>query len=113
MFIDADWLFAAILVVEVFVFYYFYSHSSGVHAVYFTWFAWIIDVLAVLSGCVIMSMSIFAERHPYFFTETVPFFVILLVFITGSWQSSIHAVKLYLRLFDHKRIKQARARLSK
>src|SRR5438270_918220 len=98
MFIGADGLFAGILIFEVTVFYYFYSHGSGVHAVYFAWYAWIIDVLAVLSGCIIMAIAVFATHTPYFFTESVPHDFTILVFIMGSWQASIHAVKLYLRL---------------
>jgi hypothetical protein len=113
MFSSADWLMALILVVEVATFYYFYSHSSGVHAVYFTWFAWIIDVLAILSGCIIMSIAIFAERNPYFFSESVPFLFIVFIFVVGSWQASIHAVKLYLRLFDRERVRKIRAKYSK
>jgi hypothetical protein len=106
-----DWIFALILIFEVSVFYYFYSHGSGVSAVYFTWYAWIIDVLAILSGCIIMAVAIFADNTPYFFTEDVPRDFTILIFIMGSWQASIHAVKLYLRVFDHKRIKLKLARV--
>jgi hypothetical protein len=113
MFSSSDWLFAVLLIVEVTAFYYFYSHGAGVHAIYFTWFAWIIDVLAILSGCVIMSIAIFTEKNPYFFSGSVPFEFILAIYVTGSWQASIHAVKLYLRLFDHQRVKKMRAKYSK
>jgi hypothetical protein len=106
-----DWVFAAILIFEVAVFYYFYSHGSGASAVYFAWYAWIIDVLAILSGCVIMAIAVFAAHTPYFFTEDVPRDFTILIFIMGSWQASIHSVKLYLRVFDHKRIKLVRARI--
>ena len=113
MFTSTDWLFAVVLVAEVFAFYYFYSHGAGVHAVYFAWYAWIIDVLAILSGCIIMSTAIFAERTPYFFSESVPDSFIVFIFIVGSWQASIHAVKLYLRTFDRERVKRVRAKYSK
>jgi hypothetical protein len=112
MLTQADGLFAGILVAEVFIFYYFYSHGSGVRAVYFTWYAWIIDVLAILSGCIIMSMAIFSVRYPYFFSDSVPFLFVVFIFITGSWQASIHAVKLYLRVFDRERVRRVRAKLS-
>lgn len=111
--LDFEKVFSLILVVEVFFFYYFYSRSDGAQAVYFAWYAWIIDVLAILSGCIIMSMAIFAERNPYFFTETVPAAFIFYVFIVGSWQASIHAVKMYLRIFDRDRVKKVRARMVK
>jgi hypothetical protein len=112
-FADFDGVFALILIVEVAFFYYFYSRSDGAQAVYFAWYAWIIDVLAIMSGCVIMSMAIFAERTPYFFTDSVPPLFIIFIFIVGSWQASIHAVKLYLRMFDRERIKRVRAKLAK
>ena len=108
-----DWVFAFILIFEVAVFYYFYSHGSGASAVYFAWYAWIIDILAILSGCIVMSIAIFAANTPYFFTESIPQDFTILIFIMGSWQASIHAVKLYLRVFDHKRIKLVRSHLSK
>jgi hypothetical protein len=108
-----DWFFAAILIFEVAVFYYFYSHGAGVSAVYFAWYAWIIDLLAILSGCIVMAIAVFSANTPYFFAATVPDDFVTLVFIMGSWQASIHAVKLYLRVFDHKRMKLKRAYLAK
>ena len=113
MFTNSDWIFAIILILEVAAFYYFYSHSEGVRAIYFTWYAWIIDVLAIFSGCILMSMGIFAGQYPFFFSETIPQPFIMLIFIIGSWQASIHAVKLYLRTFDRERIRKIRAKLAK
>jgi hypothetical protein len=58
-----------------------------------------------------MAIAVFASNTPYFFADSIPNDFITLVFIMGSWQASIHSVKLYLRVFDHKRIKLKRARL--
>lgn len=105
-------LYAAILFTEIFFFYYFYSRHAGVHAIYFAWFAWIIDVLAILSGSIVMSISIFVAKNPTAFNFVVPFWFILLIYVMGSWQASIHAVKLFLRIFQHEHIRKAREQLA-
>lgn len=99
----ADTLFALILLGELAFFFYFYSARMGVHAIYFTWFAWIIDIFGILSGSIIMSIGIFTDKNPQLFNFKIPFLLVLALFIIGSWQASIHVVKLILRAFykDH------------
>ncbi|MBI5469781.1 hypothetical protein HY968_00455 [Candidatus Kaiserbacteria bacterium] len=92
-----DLLFVAILVGELVGFYFFYRSEHGYKAIYITWFAWMIDLLGIVSGTIIMSLSIFVEHHPTFFNFNIPTPLILLLFIQGSWQVSIHAVKWVLR----------------
>ena len=82
-------------------------------AVYFAWYAWIIDILAILSGCIIMSTAIFSVHYPFFFRDTVPFLFVVFIYVVGSWQASIHAVKLYLRTFDRERVKKVHAKYAK
>lgn len=87
----------AILVIEIVAFFFFYNHPHGRRAVYFSWYALVIDVLAILSGSVIMATSVYALHHPSLFTITVPEWMFWLVFIIGSWQATIHLVKILIR----------------
>lgn len=101
--------FIAILVVELVTFFFFYNHPHGRRAVYFAWYASVIDVLAIVSGSVIMGLTIFAMHHPSLFTFRVPDYIFLLVFIVGSWQAAIHFVKLCIRghtLWQKRKTKQ-------
>ena len=92
-----DFLFAIILICELVLFYRFYSSHHGKHAVYFTWYAWVIDALGIASGIIIMVLAIYIEHDPGAFTFRIPFAFNLLLFIQGSWQTSIHAVKWLIR----------------
>jgi hypothetical protein len=92
-----DLFFAAILIGELVGFYYFYRTEYGCKAIYITWFAWIIDALGIISGTIIMGVAVFIAHHQKLFEINIPFAFILLLFIQGSWQASIHAVKWIVR----------------
>lgn len=90
--------FLAIFAVQLVAFFFFYSHPHGRHAVYEAWYAWIIDLLAILSGAVIMGLSIYALHNPWIFNIDIPAWVFWITFIVGGWQAAIHAVKWFIRL---------------
>ena len=79
--------------------YLFYSSEYGCKAIYITWYAWIIDLLGVGSGCFLMWLSFFIGRHDELFNFEVPDLLLIVLFVVGSWQASIHAVKWTLRTF--------------
>jgi len=88
---------------ELYGFFRFYS-TAGTAAIYCSWYAFIIDTLAILSGTIIMSLAIFVEHRPELFNfEILPVHV-LVIFLLGSWQTSIHAIKLYLRNRRHRTV---------
>lgn len=89
--------FVFVLVVQIIAFFFFYNHPYGRHAVYDTWYAWIIDALAIMSGGVIMALSIYAITNPWIFTIDVPGWIFWFTFIVGGWQAAIHLVKWVVR----------------
>ena len=94
-----DPVFLFVLIFEVPTMFYFYRTEHGCRAVYEAWYAWIIDLLGVASGCFLMSLAIFIERHRELFNFDVPDLLLVILFVIGSWQASIHAVKWTLRTF--------------
>ncbi len=96
-----DTIFLLVLLFEVPAMFFFYRTDKGSRAVYVAWYAWIIDLLGVASGCFIMTLSIFIERHAELFNFEVPDYLLIILFIIGSWQASIHAVKWTLRTFPN------------
>jgi len=94
-------IFVAFLVVQLIAFFAFYRHPYGRRAVYDAWYAWIIDVLAIVSGTVIMFVSVYALYNPWIFTIPIPDITFFATFIVGSWQACIHAVKWFIRSFGH------------
>ncbi len=87
----------AVIVVQLVAFFFFYNHPHGRRAVYRTWYAWIIDVLAIMSGIIIMGLSVYALHNPWIFNITVPDAAFWTTFVVGGWQASIHAVKWVIR----------------
>lgn len=85
------------LLFELFLFNGFYRRREGRRAVYTAWYAWIIDVAAMFSGMAIMFVSLVCLYYPSIFTITVPRYLFYTLFIVGSWQFAIHAVKLVIR----------------
>lgn len=90
--------FIVVFLVQLVAFFFFYNHPHGRHAVYETWYAWIIDLLAILSGVVIMGLSFYALHNPWIFTIDIPERVFWVTFIVGGWQAAIHIVKWFIRL---------------
>ena len=101
-----DIICAAILIGELWAFYSFYSRSLGARAVYFSWFAWLIDAGAIISGSVIMYIAFFIHDNPAAFNFHVSFAFVLFVYLIGSWQASIHAVKMFLRTFKYEQVRR-------
>ena len=93
-----DLLFAAILIGELIGFYVFYKTENGCEAIYHAWYAPVIDILGIVSGSIIMLIALFAKNNPALFNFDISLSFIFLLFIMGSWQTSIHAVKGFLRL---------------
>lgn len=89
--------FLAVFIIEFLVFFLFYRRPEGRKAVYFSWYAWVIDALAIISGSMIMFLSVYALHHPWIFAVTIPQWIFWLAFIVGSWQAGIHAVKVWIR----------------
>jgi hypothetical protein len=84
------------LILQTLVFIKFYKTPEGHKAVYVSWYASIIDILAIVSGLFICYLGY------YFFNfenSDFPKVFFLLLFLSGSWQFSIHAAKMYLRKF--------------
>ena len=98
---SALFLFLAVIIVQMLGFFAFYRHPHGRHAVYDEWYAWIIDALAIVSGAIIMFVSVYALYNPWIFTITIPDITFLMTFAVGSWQACIHAVKWFIRYFGH------------
>lgn len=89
--------FVFVLVVQLIAFFFFYSHPHGRHAVYDAWYAWIIDLLAIVSGGIIMGLSVYVLYNPWVFTIDIPGWIFWITFIVGGWQAAIHAVKWFIR----------------
>lgn len=89
----------AILAFELAAFFFFYTHPHGRRAVYFSWYAWVIDVFAIASGLIIMGSSVYALHNPAIFTISVPREMLWILFVVGSWQATIHFVKVCIRTF--------------
>lgn len=89
--------FVFILVVQLVAFFFFYNQPYGRHAVYDAWYAWIIDLLAIVSGSVIMLLSVYALYNPWIFTIDIPDWTFWVTFIIGGWQAAIHLVKWVIR----------------
>ena len=94
-----DTIFLLVLLFEVPAMFFFYRTENGGRAVYVAWYAWIIDVLGVASGCFLMVLSIFIERNRELFNFEIYDALLVVLFVIGSWQASIHAVKWTLRTF--------------
>lgn len=90
--------FLSVFILQLIAFFFFYNHPHGRHAVYDAWYAWIIDALAILSGTVIMMLSIYCIYNPWIFNITIPSWVFWITFIIGGWQAGIHAVKWVIRM---------------
>jgi hypothetical protein len=94
-----DTIFLLVLLFEVPAMFYFYRTNDGSRAVYHAWYAWIIDLLGVASGCFLMILSIYTARHRELFLFEIYDVFLVVLFVIGSWQASIHAVKWTLRVF--------------
>ncbi len=90
--------FLAIFLIQFVAFFLFYNHPVGRAAVYVAWYAWIIDLLAIVSGITLMTLSVYLLHNPWIFTIKIPSWVFLITFTIGAWQASIHAVKWLIRL---------------
>ena len=93
--------FVAIILVESFAFYSFYRHPHGQPAVYAAPYAWFIDLLAIIGGSVFMYASAYALENPWIFTVDVHDALLWTIFLVGSWQAVIHAVKWFIRYVHH------------
>ena len=100
-----DTIFLLVLLVEVPAMFFFYRTEHGSRAVYVAWYAWIIDFLGVASGCFLMTLAIYTARHRELFNFEVYDGLLIILFVIGSWQASIHAVKWTLRTFPALRTK--------
>jgi hypothetical protein len=89
---------AIILAFEIAAFFFFYNRPDGRKAVYFSWYAWIIDALAILSGGSIIAATIYALHNPQLFNFVIPTWVFVIAIIIGSWQATIHFVKILIRM---------------
>lgn len=83
--------------IQLFAFYLFYKSKDGQKAIYDTWYDWIIDIAAILSGFSIMTFSIILLYNPWIFAIPVSSKIFYFLFILGSWQFSIHLLKLLIR----------------
>jgi hypothetical protein len=88
---------AIIIGFEVLAFFFFYTRPDGRKAVYYSWYAWMIDTLAILSGSAIIAGTVYALHNPDLFNFSIPVWAFALSIIIGSWQASIHLVKLIIR----------------
>jgi hypothetical protein len=102
VFVDAvSLLLVATFLVQAFVFVRFYSRY-GMDAVYCAPYAWCIDLCAIASGTFLMGLALFIRAHPELFTMPVPTILVIGLFVLGSWQALIHAVKWWLRAVHKK-----------
>ena len=92
-----DILCSALFIAEMVAMHFFYSSEHGKKAVYVAWYAWIIDLLAIMSGISIMTLAVFSKHHPALFAVQVPNLLFLVLFMLGSWQTSIHSIKWITR----------------
>ncbi len=83
--------------IQLFIFYLFYKSKDGKKAIYDTWYDWIIDLGAILSGFSLMVLSIFLLKNPWVFSIDISPKVFYVLFVIGSWQFSIHLLKLLIR----------------
>ena len=90
-----------IFVLQAIVFFRFYSRD-GANAVYCAPFAWCIDLCAIASGSFLMGLALYIHSHRELFNFDVPLIFIIALFVLGSWQMLIHAVKWYLRVVHKK-----------
>lgn len=94
-----DTIFLLVLLFEVPAMFFFYRTVQGSRAVYHAWYAWIIDFFGVASGCFLMTLAIYTARNRELFLFEVYDVYLIMLFVIGSWQASIHAVKWTLRTF--------------
>ena len=91
------------LLCQLFIFYKFYQRKDGQKAVYRTWYAGIIDILGILSGLTILTLSIYTLNNKWIFNVFVPDLLFYIFFLIGSWQFCIHLCKILIRLQAHRK----------
>jgi hypothetical protein len=84
-------------VFQFIVFFKFYLRREGKKAIYRAWYANIIDIFAMLSGLIIMTLATITIYNTWIFNVYIPVIVFYTFFILGSWQFSIHCIKMLLR----------------
>jgi hypothetical protein len=79
---------------ELITFYRFYNGKKGRESIYFTSWAWHIDALAILCGFYILGFSIYL----YYQGADIPKYLLIPLFVGGSWQSLMHVDKWLVRM---------------
>lgn len=87
-----------LLGLELIGFWHFYATESGCKAVYHTWYAWCIDALGIASGSFLMWLAVAMVMHPVAYVVPHEPVLASVLFVIGSWQAVIHAVKWVQRI---------------